>query len=190
MYEFLLSNLLTMFTVGVGLYMYHSYVEYKKQQYYEHLQYKFNKVMKTVSKMLFKYLSQYHEMKTANNLETIKDLLIQMTENNNGQIGNNLHTIKDLMNEFNETTKNKNMGFDLSSCLKPVADSFLQSLTKNNSNAPDLGAYVCKLNKLYDDQCSPCPGSDNKSKSKYHKHKQCDDTDEESGESCGVKLTI
>ena len=129
-------------------------------------------------------------MKNADNLEVIKELLVQMTQNNNGQIGNNLHTIKELMNEFNETTKNKNMGLDFFSCLKPVANSFLQSQssTKNNSNSPDLGAYVCKLNNDDNDDYKPCPGPNKQSK--YHKHKQCDDSDDELCDMSGVKLTI
>lgn len=196
MYEFLLSNLLTTFIVGVGLYAYHSYVEYKRQQYYEHLQYKASKVVKVVSKTFLTWMSKYHEMKSADNLETIKELLFNLAKQNNGKIGDNLNTIKDLMKEVTDTTKKtynsgSGSGFDFNDCLKPFADSFinssLNSLPKQKSDTPDIGDYVCKMSKIYGDYCK----CDNESecKPKYKKHNQCD-SDEESCEMGGIKLTI
>ncbi|ARF12446.1 hypothetical protein Klosneuvirus_6_8 [Klosneuvirus KNV1] len=200
MYEFLLSNLLTTFIVGLGIYAYHSYVEYKKQQYYEHLQYRASKVMKTLSKSLLTWISHYHEMKTSDNLEVIKDLLLEMTQHNNTHnIGDNLHTIKGLMEEVNESTKNKNPGFDFVTCLKPVVESYVNSSFNNkNGNVINDTIFGNFGTKMDTDNCPPCP-SYKKHCSKYKKSndetsnlgkKCCDDSDSEDSQCKSFKMTI
>lgn len=181
MYELLLSNLFTTLIVGFGIYAYHSYVEYKRQQYYQHLQYRARKIMKAVSKSLLIWISKYHEMKNADNLETIKEILLQMTENNNGKVGDNLQTIKELMQEVTDvTTKNKIHEFDFTAYLKPISDSFTHSSTKTNS--PDLGAYINKINDIFGQY------KNNANDKSTDHHKQSDD--ENTDEMSGIKLTI
>lgn len=197
MYEFLLSNLITTVIVGLGIYAYHSYVEYKRQQYYENLQYRASKFVKALSKSLLTWISHYHEMKTSDNLETIKQLLMDLTQHNTPyNIGDNLHKIKDLMEEFNETSKIKNPVFEFVTGLKPVVDSYVNSPSHNTHNKKHndetWGTIFGNLGIKQDtDNCPPC-SSYKKQCSKYKKNTDecCDDSDSEDSQCKGFKMTI
>lgn len=172
MYELLLSNLFTIVVVGCGLFSYHLYTEYKRKQYYENLQYCAGKLLTKCSKLALTYISQYHKMKTSQDIESIKDLLSQVVETNNNHNHNNNNTAK--------------FDFDfahIEPLIKPLTETFLNSQNKtsekNNINV------IKKLVKKYTSDNNCDNNCDNKCDSDNDSDSECYNND-----LSGFKVTI
>ena len=181
MSDLLLANLITIGIVGIGIYIYHMYIEYKKALYYENLR---SNVANVIEKSIMFTVKYYPLLSSNIHLESIKNMLGDICDKT---ISNN-HPVTLPPNLFNLNSINTLSSLKQPSvCKQKSYKSKPYSSTEDEACAKQLfGNYSpIKVPKgyLHDCHCS------NKTKTECDKSDDdCDGCDTYSGEGFEIKI--